>query len=206
MLEQSGLYYPNRFARCFLQAIAAVMDPSPVDELLNLAGLDRWPADNLEREFDFANFAMLSLALEEIYGTRGGRGVALRVGRSWFMLGMRSFDMLAGLSHPRFQALPLDQRALLGLSALSTTLAKVSDQCSEVKQDENAYYVHVADSPMAWKRSADKPVCHALAGLFQGCLNWATGGYEYHVQEVTCRAVSGSECVFKISKKPIGQL
>jgi predicted hydrocarbon binding protein len=58
---------------------------------------------------------------------------------------------------------------------------------------------------MAWARSSDRPVCHALGGIIQEALRWASNGYEFHVQETTCRASGSEHCVFKINKKPIGQ-
>jgi hypothetical protein len=60
-----------------------------VNAILNLAGLsiiaDNYPPpDNLEREFNFADFTAIHIALEEMYGPSGGRGLALRAGRATF--------------------------------------------------------------------------------------------------------------------------
>jgi predicted hydrocarbon binding protein len=58
---------------------------------------------------------------------------------------------------------------------------------------------------MAWKRSADKPVCHAQVGILQECLRWVSNGYEYYVVETACRATGSDSCVFSLNKTPIGQ-
>jgi hypothetical protein len=141
-----------------------------------------------------------------MYGARGGRGMALRVGQACFSLGMKTFGAMAGMADPAFQALPLENRTKLGLEALAAIFTNFSDQTSTVR-DQGGYYEFVTEySPMAWGRTADKPVCHALTGIIREALRWSSDGYEYHVQEITCRAAGGDECVFRVTKKPIGQV
>jgi hypothetical protein len=86
VLEPSGLYYPNRFARLFFLAMEDVMGKHGLNSVLSIANLDAYidqpPPDNMARQFDFAYMAALSEALENMYGTRGGRGIALRFGPS----------------------------------------------------------------------------------------------------------------------------
>lgn len=209
MLELSGLYYPNRFGRLFLLAIENVLGKGGLDAAVSMAAIQtyehRLPADDLECQFDFAYLAAINTGLEEMYGVRGGRGMALRIGRSWFASGLKDFGMLAGLAHPAFQALPQDQRAEMGLQALLATFAKHGDQRGTLTADSSSFQVTIPNSPMAWGRSSDKPLCHALVGMLQGCLHYASGGYEYHVYERECSAVAGSACIFVINRKPIGQ-
>ena len=79
-IELSGLYYPNKFARLYLEALEDVMGKNGVNAILNLAGLshfiDNYPPDNLDKGegIDFAEFTALQIALEEMYGPRGGAG------------------------------------------------------------------------------------------------------------------------------------
>lgn len=210
MLEPSGLYYPNRIARLFFLAMEEVMGKSGLDALLSSAGLETYiqhpPPDNLSRQFDFAYMAAMYEALEELYGTKGGRGMALRIGRACFSLGLKDFGALAGVSDPAFQSLPLPDKTLLGLKALAYIFTHFSDQHSNVTDEGDAYHFIVEVSPFAWARVADRPVCHALSGIIQESLRWVTKGYEFHVQEIACHATGSDQCVFKINKKPIGQL
>jgi len=80
-IPKSGFYYANKFARITLQAYEEVMGKNGLNAILNLAGqnnlIDNFPPDNLGREFDFADFTAIHIALEELYGPRGGRGLAL---------------------------------------------------------------------------------------------------------------------------------
>lgn len=210
MLEQSGLYYPNRIARWFFLAVEDVMGKQGLNTVLSMVGLDVYidqpPPDNLARQFDFAYMAALNQGLEDIYGSRGGRGMALRIGRASFSHGMKRFGALAGVEDPAFQALPLEEQINLGLKAIAAVFTNFSDQVSTVEDHGDVYHFNVANSPMAWGRVADRPVCHALVGIIQEGLRWCSMGYEFHVQEVACRAIGDEECIFKINKHPIGQL
>jgi len=206
--EPSGLYYPNRFARLFLLAMEDVMGQQGLATILSMAGLDTYidtpPPDNLARQFDFAYMAALSQALEDMYGTRGGRGIALRIGRATFSQGFKSFGMLAGMAHPAYAALPLEQRTDLGVRAMAAVFTRFSDQTTTVSDGGDAYLFTVENSPMAWGRTSERPVCHALAGIIQEGMRWASRSYEYHVQEIACRAAGADACTFKVSKNPIG--
>lgn len=208
IIEPSGLYYPNRFARYWLLAMEEVMGRTGLNTLLHMAGLDVYvespPPDTLAKQFDFAFVAAMSEALEEIYGPRGGRGIALRVGRSMFGLGLKDFGAFAGMSSPAFLALPLEQRTHLGVETLSQVFSRFSDQRCRVLSLDDHYQLIVETSPMAWGRVSDRPVCHALTGVFQEGLRWASDGCVFYVQEMSCRAHTGEPCVFKINKNPIG--
>src|SRR5512142_1229500 len=107
----SGLYYPNRVARYYLLAMEEIMGKNGLNAILNLAKLghliDHYPADDLEKKFDFSEFSALNAALEEMYGPRGGRGLALRAGRAAFARGLQGFGALVGASDLAFKVLPL---------------------------------------------------------------------------------------------------
>lgn len=210
MLKSSSLFYPNRFARYFLLAVAEVLGQEVAEAAFAQAGLtnllDPLPPDTLARDFDFAHLAAFSQALADLYGGRGGRGMDLRIGREWFRQGMYSFGALAGMADPAFQALLLDQRTRLALDALAGVFTRYSDQATHVTEQPESYLFVVESSPLAWGRSADRPVCHTLTGLVQESLNWANRGTEFHVQEQSCAAAGADACVFVVNKKPIGQL
>ncbi len=208
MIEQSGLYYPNRIARWLLIAMEDVMGTAGLNAILTLAGLgtyiDQPPPNTMARQFDFAHLSSMAQALEEMYGARGGRGIALRIGRACFSQGLKNFGAMAGMTDPAFQILPLDQRTRLGLDAVAAIFVNFSDQVTTVEESAAYYDVIVDPSPMAWGRSTDKPVCHALTGILQETMRWASDGHEFSVQETTCRAAGHDVCTFRVSKSPIG--
>lgn len=147
-IPKSGLYYPNKIARLALGALEEVMGKNGLNAILNLANLqyliDNYPSDNLERQFDFADFASLNGALEKMYGPRGGRGLALRAGRAVFNEGLRNFGALAGVGDLAFKVLPLAIKLKIGLPAMAKIFTTTSDQLSTVeeKDDHFIYTIH----------------------------------------------------------------
>jgi len=207
-VQLAGLYLPNRIARYFFVAMDDVMGQAAFKTLLKQAGLlsyvNELPPDNLVKEFDFASMTALNIALEDSYGIRGGRGMTLRVGRASFSLGLRTFGAMAGMSDPAFRALPRDECCFIGLKALANIYNTFSDQHCEVEQTPESFRFIVDHSATAWGRKSEKPVCHALAGIVQECMRWASNGHEYYVYETACTACGDPRCVFVINKTPIG--
>lgn len=210
MLEPSGFYYPNRIARAYLRGMQATLGPGDYASILEITELAEYlaeaPPDTMDRHFDFVYFTALNQGLESLFGARGGRSMALRIGRAWFEQGMNRFGAFAALDHPAFKALPLAQRAQIALQALVKIFSEHTDQITSMRDQDMHYEISIDTSPMIWGRQTDLPVCHSLVGLFQATLQAASGGYEYHVVETTCHAVGQDLCIFHINKKPIGQL
>jgi predicted hydrocarbon binding protein len=186
-----------------------VMGQHGLRALLDLARLPQYqqafPPDTLERQFDFAALAALNSALEDAYGARGGRGMALKIGRAAFARGMKEFGVMKGLHDPAFLALPMEKRVNYGLQALALVFNRFTDQQVQIMTEADSYLFRVEVSPFAWGRTADKPVCHALIGVIQECLSFASNGYEFYVRETACRAVGAEACIFRINKTAIGE-
>src|SRR5512136_3176231 len=117
--QKSGYYYPNKMARIFVLAMEEIMGKNGLNAILNMAKLsnliDNYPPDNLDKQFDFADFSALNLALEEMYGTRGGRGLALRAGRATWARGLQGLGALSGVGDMAFKVLPLSVKLKLGM-------------------------------------------------------------------------------------------
>lgn len=207
VLEPSGLYYPNRFARLMMQAMQDVMGLHGLNTILSLAGLDNYidqmPPDNLAKQFDFAYIAAIAEALEDVYGPRGGRGIALRIGRAMVTNGLNNFGALAGMASNEYRRLPVDKRLYIGLETLAAVFTRFSDQESSVQDMDTVYHFLAEPSPMAWGRPLDQPVSHMLVGIIQATLHWSTQ-HEYHVQELPPSENQSDESVFRVNKQPIG--
>ena len=108
------------------------MGKNGLNAILNLAGLsnliDNFPPDNLEREFDFADFTAIHVGLEEMYGPRGGRGLALRAGRALLTMRSRTLALWQGLATWPFKVLPLQAKIRIGLPASAKIFSQVTDQ------------------------------------------------------------------------------
>jgi len=205
--EKSGFYYPNKFARITIEALEQVMGKNGLNAILHLAGLseyiNNYPPNNLEKEYDFAYFTALCVALEEMYGPRGGRGLALRAGRATFADALRGFGALAGVGDLAFKVLPLAAKLKIGLPAVANIFTQFSDQISNVHDDGDKYIYTLERCPMCWNRKSDRAVCFVGQGLLQESLRWVSGGHEFKVDISTCIANGDDMGRYVIYKEPI---
>ena len=207
-IEESGLYYPNKFGLITIKALEDVMGRNGLNAILNLAGLtkyiDGYPPDNLEKGFDFTELSALGVALEDMYGPRGGRGLALRAGRATFSDALKDFGALAGVGDLAFKVLPLQAKLRIGLPAMAKIFSQVSDQHSTVEEKDAEFIYYIHKCPVCWGRTgSDKPVCFVATGLLQEGLKWISGGSEFRVNESRCQAMGDEVCEFVIQKEPL---
>jgi predicted hydrocarbon binding protein len=207
-IPKSGFYYANKFSLIALHAYEDVVGKNGLNSILNLAGLshliDNYPPDNLEREFDFADFTAIHIAIEELYGLHGGRGLALRAGRATFNDGLMKFGALAGVGDIAFKVLPLQSKLQIGLPSAARIFSTITDQQSTVTELETEILWTIHRCPVCWSRTdLDKPVCYITTGLLQAMLTWVSGGLEFRVNESKCHAMGDEVCEFVIHKDPI---
>lgn len=207
-IPKSGYFIPNKYARTYLLSLQDVMGKNGVSAILNLAGLEAWadayPADNLERGVDFADFSAIHAALEEMYGPRGGHGLERRAGWTTYDILLRSYRPVAGISGLLGRLLPGSTRVRYGLRMIARAFSHVSDQHCTVGEDEEAFVYTVHRCPVCWGRLSERPMCYTSIGLLEQSLRRLSGGQEFHVQETRCIARSDPACEFRITKQPIG--
>jgi predicted hydrocarbon binding protein len=207
MSEKSGLFYPNLMARIYIQALEEVMGKNGLNALLNLSGLsyliDNYPPANLNREFDFADFTALSQGIIEMYGPRGGRGLALRAGRAAFAEGLSKFGATAGAADLAFKVLPMNTKVKVGLKAMADSFNKFSDQRSEVKDEGDHFDYFIRVCPMCWHHKSDRSVCYGAVGILQEGLRWVSGGKDFKVEAVQCLAKGDEIGLLRIDKEPL---
>lgn len=206
--EKSGYNYPNKFARLTMEAMEEIMGRNGLNAILNLAGLqtyvDNLPPDNLEKNFDFADFTALNIALEDMYGPRGGRALALRAGRAIFAGGLRSFGALAGVGDLAFKVLPLNAKLKVGVPAMANIFSQFSDQISNVYEEGGDRIIYTMERcPLCWGRKTDRPVCFMAQGLLQEGLRWVSGGREFKVDMTTCISKGDDMSRLVIYKEPL---
>jgi predicted hydrocarbon binding protein len=205
--SRSGYYYPNKMGRIILLALEEVMGRNGVNAVLNLAKLrqrvNNYPPNNLEKGFSFEEFGAINQALEDMYGPRGGRGLALRGGRACFKYGLKEFGAVLGIADLAFRLLPLGMKLKVGFNTFAETFNKFSDQVVRLEEDENRFLWIIERCPVCWGRKADAPCCHTAIGILQEGLHWVSGGKNFRVEEIECTAASGEACVIVIDKKPL---
>jgi predicted hydrocarbon binding protein len=206
-IPKSGLYYPNKFAHITLKALEEVMGKNGLNAILNLANLpgliDNYPADNLERQFDFADYSSIWGALEDLYGPRGGRGLALRAGRATFDDALKNFGAMAGVGDMAFKVLPMIAKMRIGLPGMAKIFSQTSDQLSTVEEKDDHFIYTIHRCPCCWGRTTDKPACFVATGLLQSGMRWVSGGNEFRVNQSRAKSVGDDTCDFIIFKEPI---
>ena len=205
--EPSTLCYPNKLGRIVLLAFEELLGHNGLTAALNLAGLhhliNNYPPNNLDLGFRFDDLSTLQGSLEELYGPRGGRGVAARAGRICFKYGLREFGPDLGISDLAFRLLPLNMKLKVGAEVLTCTLNQLAGQILRFEEEAGAFLLHVEHCPVCWGRKADSPCCHLTAGVLQESLFWVSGGRNFMVREVACIATGDPTCLYRIDRQPL---
>jgi len=200
-------YWPNKMGRMFLLALEDVMGKNGVNAILNLAKLkhlvNNYPPNNMDLGFSFQELSAINQALEDMYGPRGGRGLAMRAGRAGFKYALKDFGALLGMADLAFRLLPLGMKLKVGLNAMADTFNKFTDQVVRL-QEESDHFIYIIDRcPVCWGRHSDVPCCYAATGLLQETMHWLSGGKTFRIEEVACIAAGDDSCTFVIEKTPL---
>lgn len=207
MSDEEVYYYPNKMGRMLLLALEDVMGRNGVNAVLNLAGLrhlvNHYPPNNLELGFSFDELSGIMQALEDMYGPRGGRSLAIRAGRAVFKYGLKDFGALLGIADLAFRLLPLGMKLKVGLHSMADTFNNFTDQRVRIEEEPDRFLYIIERCPVCWKRHSDKPCCHVATGLLQEGVFWVSGGKNFRIQEITCIATGDDTCTFAVEKRPL---
>jgi predicted hydrocarbon binding protein len=205
--DGTQLFYPNKMVRIILLAMEEVMGRNGVNAVLNLAQLhhlvNNFPPNNFDRQITFEELGLLMHSLDEMYGPRGGRGLALRAGRACFKYGIREFGPVLGIADLAFRLLPLHMKLRVGADVFAETFNKFTDQIVKLNEAEDRFIWQNLRCPMCWGRKTDSPCCHLAVGILQESLYWVSGGKNFEVQETACVASGDEACTFVIDKKAL---
>jgi predicted hydrocarbon binding protein len=206
-IARSGYFYPNRAVLDLLRGLEDLVGKNGLSAVLNLSGLKHWiesyPPDNLDKQVDFSEIAAIHLALEDIYGVRGGRNLTRRAG--WRSVegvlqslgALQEMDSIAGQPQP-----PLD-RLHAGLTAMAEAISKASDQQVTVNPSAPGVVVSAQPCPYCWGRQASEPLCFTMLGALQGAADRLVGAEAATVQESQCIASGGESCLFIVAAPPV---
>jgi len=206
-LAVSHLFYPNKMVRIVLLAMEEVMGRNGVNAVLNLSHLrhlvNNFPPNNFDRQISFDEMGGLMHALDEMYGPRSGRGLALRAGRACFKYGLKEFGPVLGISDLAFRLLPLNMKLKVGANVFAETFNKFSDQMVKIDDAEDRFIWNITQCPVCWGRATDQPCCHLAVGILQESLYWVSGGKNFDVQETACIACGDEACTIVVDKKAL---
>jgi len=200
-------YYPNKMGRIILLAMEEIMGRNGVNAALNLAKMrhliNNYPPNNFDRQFRFDDIGAIMQSLDDMYGPRGGRGLALRAGRACFKYGLKEFGPVLGIADLAFRLLPLNMKLKVGAEVFADTFNKYTDQRVRLSDDEDQIFWHNERCPICWDRKTDIPCCYLAVGILQESLYWVSGGKNFSVEEIACVARGDDACTIVIDKKPM---
>lgn len=206
-IQITHYYYPNQLGRIILQAMEEVVGTTGLKAVLNQSGIsqymDNFPPNNLDLQFKFEYVAGIQQSLEDIYGPRGGRGLAMRTGRACFKHGLREYGPILGFTELTFRLLPLDEKMRTGAAFFAEIFNRFSDQRVEISEDAECFYWKIVRCPVCWQRTTDAPACHLAVGLLQEALYWVSSGKFFNVEETQCVAKGDEVCLIVVDKKSI---
>lgn len=206
-MMQTTYHYPQKMGKIILLSLEEVLSKSGVDAVLNLIPSDEWKSQSPSalngQTFSFGAISHLLVALEQAYGPRGGRGLALRTGRVCFKYGLKEYGSLLGLTEIAFRMLPLSTKLRTGARSFADLFNKHTDQRVRIEETETHIFWHIERCPLCWERTTEEPVCHLAVGLLQEALYWLSGGKVFNVEETACHARGDKECIITIHKAPL---
>jgi hypothetical protein len=207
-VQESPQYFlPNKMGRIALLAMEEVMGRNGVNAVLNLARLQHrignYPPNNFAKDFAFDELGQLLQALDEMYGPRGGRGLARRAGHSCFKFGIKDFGPMLGIADLTFRVLPLGMKLRVGFEVLAQTFNKFTDHLVRLGEDEQYFHWIIERCGACWGRTSISPCCYLAVGILEEGLYWVSGGKNFYVEEVSCIAAGDKTCTILIGKRPL---
>lgn len=194
----------NQIGRIVLLAMEEVIGKNGINAVLNQADLryriNNYPQNTTELGVSFNEISQLQVALQQLYGPRGGCGLALRTGRVCFKYGLRELGYMMGFTDLSFRLMPLDDKIRAGIKVLSEIYNKFSDVRGEIIETDMHYYWQIENCPICWQQKAGSPVCHLMVGMLQEALYWVSGGKFYNIEETNCIAMGDPACIVTIDK------
>lgn len=206
-VHQPAYFYPNLMGRIVLLALEEILGGNGVNAALHQASLPdfigNYPPHNQNLEFSFRSVSRLQSVLDDMYGPRGGRGVALRAGRACFQYGLREFGPLFGLTDLTFRLLPLQTKLTMGANAFADVFNKYTDQRVRLEDKGTSIFWYIERCPLCWERRVEFPACHMAVGVLEEALCWVSGGKYFNVEETHCIARGDLACTIVIDKTPM---
>jgi predicted hydrocarbon binding protein len=201
-MNKTEYHYPPKMGRIILLGMEEVMGRKGVEAVLHLASLENYIKNDPPRAFSFETVSLIQGSLEQAYGPRGGRGLALRIGRACFKYGLKEYGSILGLTEMAFRLLPLSTKLHTGAKSFADLFNRHTDQRVRIEEKAGQILWHIEQCPLCWERKSEEPLCHLAVGLLQESLYWLSGGKVFHVEETACIGRGDPACTIVIDTVP----
>lgn len=211
MLE--GKKTDNFVMRIYLDTIQSIVGSNGLKSILNYAHLeeyiDNFPPYNDELEIPVEELQTLFRSLYELFGSKGVRGLQLRVGRENARIGIEGRSRIAKALKVAARMLPETKKMRLLLEKIvEQSIQRFPSQLDvpllELQEEEDCFLIIHRDRLESEEIAAQMPVCNVFVGNLQYAIQWMTG-HEHEVEEVECRAMGHPADVFRIAKARKGE-
>ena len=206
MLENPHYLFSPAIKGVILKGLEEVIGQSDTDVVLKMSGLPQLgesnPIAGHKELISYHDLTHIHSSLESLYGWRGGQGVAWKMGRAYFTIGLRTYGKKMGLLDLEYRLLPLSHKLKAGLQRFARLMSWGGDSTFRLEEDRRQYYWIIENCPFCWQRHADHPICHTQVGMLQEYFYWASGGKNYNLKETQCIAAGAEACVIAIDKQP----
>ncbi len=199
-MSDSAPLLPVRFFRLFLETVNAELGVKTLAIVLEKVELDPRLIDpevvsHLTAAAAAETYARIQHGLRLYYG-RGARGTLLRIGRILWGRLLENASLSEKAQAQLARSLPSGLRLKAILEVLARFLREKNADVTVHTLDIDLLLAdHIGANTIGQKENA--PICIVTLGLVQEALIWVSGR-EYDVEEVTCRAVGGDSCEFKV--------
>jgi predicted hydrocarbon binding protein len=198
--QQNSDGLPVRFFGIFLETLNAEIGAETLQGVLEKANLsveliDPQAVSRSTSQSAAQAYARIQQAMRIYYG-RGARGSLVRIGRLIWprLLASASFAEKAQIQLAR--TLPPAMRRKAALELLARLMREKPAGATVHTLDLDLMLVDHA-SATSLEQNEAFPICFVTLGLIQESLFWADGR-EHDIDEVSCRALGGDDCEFKI--------
>jgi predicted hydrocarbon binding protein len=211
----ASLHTVDAYMLWALIAAEEVVGKNGMTVVLRKAGLEHlinnYPPSELtvSGRFTFGDYANLCTELLTFFG-RAGKSMTIRIGRLSAKYSVEQQASVFGLNTlvKASRVLPLNAQQKAGLTVMQGGLKKLAATVNEdlkLRIEDRGHAFAYIDETCAFcaGKQADTHICWAFNGSLSEATTWLTGK-EFDIQEVECRAMGASACVWEISKTPHG--
>jgi predicted hydrocarbon binding protein len=208
----ASLHLVDAYMRWALLAAEEVVGKKGLHVLLRERGLERF-IDNYPPELlkisggiTLGDYAQLCTGLLTFFG-RAGKSMVIRIGR---LTSKYAIEKQSGVynvaAKTAAKLMPSGLQVKLVLDSMVNGYNKLyAENGQELHfslEDRGDKWAFISvECPLCAGKAADLPMCWGRTGTLKEALFWLTGK-DFDVEEVECRALGASACVWEVSKTP----
>jgi bacteriochlorophyll 4-vinyl reductase len=208
----AGLYLVDAYMRWALLAAEEVVGKQGLTVLLREHGLgrfiDNYPPEllNISKTITLGDYAELCAGILTFFG-RAGKSMVIRCGRLTSKYAIeKQGTIYNAAAKTAARLMPSGMQVKLVLDSMANGYNKLyADSGQELHfrvEDRGDKWAFISvECPLCAGKAADMPMCWGRIGTLKEGLSWLTGK-DFDVEEVECRALGASACVWEVRKTP----